>query len=151
MTGIDFSPMMIDKAKRAAAEYSVQAEFLVGDIEAVEIPEEGFDTVVSTQSLCAYSDPLRVLHRMSRWCADTGRILLYEHGKSNVAGVTWLLDLLDPIQLRTVGCHLNRDILGLMSQSPLRVEHYESHLLGMVHVIWARPTRESMPLPNPTI
>lgn len=58
VTAFDFSPLMVERAKRAAEEYGIQAEIYVGDAETVELPERAFDTVVSTLSLCAYSDPL---------------------------------------------------------------------------------------------
>lgn len=139
VTALDFSPMMIEKARRAAEEYGILSEFHVGDIERVTLPEKSFDTVVSTLSLCAYSDPLQVLHQMNNWCKDDGYILLCEHGKSSFAPLNWLLNVIDPIQIRAVGCHLNRDILGLLSRSPLRVERMESHFFGMINLIWARP------------
>ncbi|MCL6444919.1 MAG: class I SAM-dependent methyltransferase [Alicyclobacillus sp.] len=141
VTALDFSPMMIEKAKRASEEYDIPTEFHVGDIETVELPEKAFDTVVSTLSLCAYSDPLRVLQQMNQWCADDGRILLLEHGKSSLLPLTWLQNLLDPVQVRTIGCHINRDILGLVAHSPLIIEKHESHFFGVFHLIWARPSR----------
>ncbi len=141
VTALDFSPMMIGKARRAAEEYGIQTEFHVGDIETVELPERTFDTVVSTLSMCAYAEPLRVLQQMNRWCADDGHLLLLEHGTSSVLPLTWLQNLLDPLQVRTIGCHANRDILGLVSHSPLVIEQHESHLFGMFHLIWARPSR----------
>jgi ubiquinone/menaquinone biosynthesis C-methylase UbiE len=141
VTALDFSPMMIEKAKRASEEYGIPTEFHVGDIETVELPEKAFDTVVSALSLCAYSNPLRVLQQMNRWCTDDGRILLLEHGKSSVLPLTWLQNLLDPLQVRIIGCHANRDILGLVSQSPLIIEQHETHLFGTIHLIWAKPGR----------
>lgn len=98
--------------------------------------------MVSTLSMCAYVDPIRVLQQMNRWFADHGRILLLEHGKSSVLPIAWLQDLFDPLQVRTIGCHTNRDILGLVSRSPLIIEQHESHLFGMIHLIWAKPSRK---------
>lgn len=139
VTALDFSPMMINKAKHAAQEHRIEAEFHVGDIENVDLPAKSFDTVVSTLSLCAYSNPLHVLRQMNHWCKDDGYVLLCEHGKSSFAPLNWALNIINPIQIRTAGCHLNRDIIGLLSRSPLRIERMESHFLGMVHLIWARP------------
>ena len=139
VTAFDFSPMMIDRAKLAAAEYQIRASFQVGDIENVQLPEKSFDTVVSTLSMCAYADPLMVLHQLNRWCKNDGRILLLEHGTSSIAPLNWFFNLLDPLQMKTIGCHLNRNIMSLVSMSPLCIEHFESHFFGMVHLIWAKP------------
>lgn len=144
VTAVDFSPAMIEKARKAADEYNIQANFLVGDIEHVELPEETFDTVISTLSLCAYPNPLMVLERMNRWCAEDGRILLLEHGKCAFGPLAWIQNLMDPWQVRKIGCHANRDILGLVLQSPLQIEKHETRLLGAVHLIWARPGRKDV-------
>lgn len=141
VTAIDFSRVMIQRAMRAAEDYGIQATFYEGDTETIDLPDGAFDTVVSTLSMCAYDDPLRVLRQMNRWCSDDGRILLLEHGKSSVAPLSWVQGLIDPIQYRTNGCHANRDILEILSQSPLVIERHESHWLGAVHLIWARPNR----------
>jgi ubiquinone/menaquinone biosynthesis C-methylase UbiE len=142
VTAVDFSPLMIMKAKGAAYENGIQAEFFVGDIEEMDFPERAFDTVVTTLSICAFSDPVQVLQRISRWCADDGYILMLEHGKSSIPVIAWIQNILDPLQFYMFGCHANRDITKLLSASPLYIEKHDRRLFNMVHLIWARPSQD---------
>ncbi len=141
VTALDFSPLMVEKAKGAAKENRIEADFFVGDIAAADFPEGAYDTVVSTLSMCAYSDPVWVLEQMNRWCREDGQILLLEHGKSAFTPLAWLQNLVDPLQVRMVGCHANRDIEGILNASPLKVERHERHFFGMVDMVWARSSR----------
>lgn len=140
LTAVDFSPVMIEKARAANdREYGLSVRFVTGDVERLALPEGSFDTVVSTLSLCAYRDPKRVLDNMSRWCKPGGRVLLMEHGLSTCRAVAWAQKALDPLACRWIGCHQNLDIPGLVQASPLRIERAERHMLGVLHLLWCRP------------
>src|SRR5438094_2541119 len=52
LTGIELSPAMLDLAKREAAALGRDADLRVGDAQALEFPDETFDTVTCTLSLC---------------------------------------------------------------------------------------------------
>ncbi len=139
ITAVDFSPEMLRKAKEAAAEYRLKANFILADVESLTFPPESFDTVVSTLSLCGYEDPVRVLSLFNRWCKRDGRILLMEHGISFVFPLAWLQKALDPLAYRWVGCHQNRDIMDIIRASGILVERAEHYWAGTVHLVWAKP------------
>ena len=96
VTAVDISPEMVARARNAAAACGITAECMTGDIEELDFPARAFDTVVSTLSLCSYTDPESVLARMSRWCKEDGRVLLLEHGRSSVSPLAGLQTILDP-------------------------------------------------------
>lgn len=139
ITAVDFSPEMLSKAKRAASHHSLNADFILSDIEELEFKDHSFDTIVSTLSFCSYENPLRVLHKLSRWCKPEGNILLMEHGISSNFVASTVQKVLDPLLYRTIGCHHTRDMLGLISQTELTVQRVESYWLNMIHLIWAKP------------
>jgi ubiquinone/menaquinone biosynthesis C-methylase UbiE len=139
VTAVDFSTGMLEHARKAAARSQLEVQFVCGDIEGLPLPEQGFDTVISTLSLCAYEHPLAVLKKMRRWCRPTGRILLLEHGKSTNRPLSFLQKAADPLMHRMVGCHLTRDIDALVQEAGLRVERTERCWAGMGSLIWARP------------
>lgn len=139
VTAVDFSGGMLEQARRAAARCRLEVQFVCGDIEKLLLPEQGFDTVISTLSLCAYEHPLAVLQQMRRWCRPTGRILLLEHGKSTNRMLSLLQKAADPLLYRMAGCHHTRDIAALVQEAGLRVEGMERCWLGMGSLIWARP------------
>ncbi|MFS0823929.1 class I SAM-dependent methyltransferase [Bacillus sp. 1P02SD] len=138
ITAVDFSPLMIDQAKIVAAEQGRQVDFRLGNVEEIALPEKTYDTVISTLSLCSYPHPEKVLKRMASWCKEDGKILLYEHGISTNSFVAWLQHKTNSFHMKKVGCHMNRDILKLVQQSPLSIVKSEHYLLNAVHLIWAK-------------
>ena len=139
ITVADLSSEMIEKARKSAAEAGIVSDFIHSAVEDLNFPPESFDTIVSTLSLCAYDDPQRVLRLFSHWCKKNGMILLLEHGISKYRLIHWLQNRFDKLQYRKIGCHANRNILGLMKHSGLQVKMYERKLLGTIYLIWAKP------------
>lgn len=139
ITATDFSEAMIEKAQRAAKHYRLHADFICSDIEEIDFPNQSFDTIVSTLSFCSYSNPQMMLDKINRWCRPDGKILLMEHGISSNLVASAVQKALNPLLYRVYGCHHTRDILGLISESGIRIDKVESHWLNSVHLIWAKP------------
>lgn len=139
ITAVDFSEEMLKRSREAALRLGIQVEFLCSDNEHLNLPQHSFDTVVSTLSLCAYEDPLKVLGQMKHWCKPEGSILLLEHGISSSTPLSWLQRTCDPLLHRMYGCHYNRDIPGLVREAGLSIRKQETYWMGMCHLIWASP------------
>lgn len=139
VTAVDFSPEMLKRAKEAAREYGIKADFIQADVESLAFAPDSFDTVVSTLSLCGYKDPMRMLRQFNRWCKKDGNILLMEHGISSNIVIASLQNALDPFAYRMAGCHQNRDMIHIIRSSGLRIEQVERYWMGMVHLVWAKP------------
>lgn len=139
LTGVDFSPEMLKKAQEAAKDYPFTASFIEADVESIEFPENTFDTIVSSGTFCGYQNPLKVLNNFQKWCKPDGKILLLEHGISSNKPLGWLQKALDPLAVKTVGCHMDRDISGIVRSSQLQVVREERYLGGNVYMIWAKP------------
>lgn len=139
VTAVDFSGMMLEKAKKAAGRYKVEASFIQADIEELSFPEGSFDTVVSTLSLCSYDEPQTVLSRMKRWCKPNGILLFMEHGISSKAVVSAIQRTLNPVLYRTIGCHHTRNISSLIDQAGFSIVSVERHWLDMFYIIRAKP------------
>lgn len=138
LTAADFSGGMLDKARIAAIDYGLRPTFIHAEVESLDFADRSFDTIVSTLSFCGYDDPLRVLDLFNRWCKPDGRILLMEHGISSNRIVGCIQKGINPLFRKAVGCNLDRDIVGIV-QSKLNIEKMEHHLIGAVHLIWAKP------------
>lgn len=141
MTAVDISPEMLKKAKEAAGEYGIDAEFLLSDVEQLDFPPDSFDTVVSFGSLCIYRDPVGVLNRFNQWCKKDGTILLGEHGISSNAVVATFQKWLNPLFYRLTGCHQTRDIMHIVHESGLTVIRAEHAWADTVHLVWAKPSK----------
>ena len=139
LTGVDFSEEMLKGARQAAKEYPFQTTLIQEDVETIDFPENSFDVIVSSGTLCGYQNPLDVLNNFQKWCRPEGRILLLEHGISSSTPLAWLQKSLDPLAVKMVGCHANRDISGLVKSSKLQLIREERYLGGNVYLIWAKP------------
>lgn len=139
--GVDFSPQMIEQAKEAAREYGINAKFIISDVESLNFPENSFDTIVSSGSLCSDEDPIHVLNLFNQWCKEDGQILLMEHGLFSVPALAWLQKKLDNFAVKAIGCHQNRDILDIVKQSNLIINKHERAFLGYLYLIWANPQK----------
>lgn len=140
LTAVDFSPVMLEKARAANEQlYGLNVDFIQSDVDRLAIPDDSYDTIVSTLTLCAYEQPDKVLERLSSWCKPDGQILLMEHGLSANRAIAFAQRKLNPIGCKVTGCHHNRDILELVSRAKLKVIRAERHYAGMLHLLWCGP------------
>jgi ubiquinone/menaquinone biosynthesis C-methylase UbiE len=74
VTGVDYAPEVLDRARQAAAEAGVagQVEFAVADVHALEFPDDTFDVVHAHQVLQHVGDPVAALREMRRVCKPGG-------------------------------------------------------------------------------
>lgn len=139
LTGIDFSPEMLKAARAAVDDHRFSATFIEGDVETAVFEDNSFDTIVSSLSFCAYQDPRTVLDQFQKWCRPEGNILMMEHGLSASRIVAKVQQLIDPISLKFIGCHQNRDIINIVRQSDLELAKQEQHLMGCLYLLWVKP------------
>jgi len=139
LTGLDFSREMLKTAQNAAKEYPFEATFIQEDVESVEFNENSFATIVSSATLCAYQKPVNVLNNFQKWCKSEGKILMMEHGLSTNKPLALLQKTLDPLALKFVGCHQNRNITEIVKKSNLKLVREERHMAGYLYLIWAKP------------
>ncbi|MBD3166377.1 methyltransferase domain-containing protein [bacterium] len=109
--------------------------FLQCDMQLLPFADRSFDTVVSSQTLCTVTDPLRALQEMGRVCKRDGIILLSEHGLSDRhTRVNALLERYTDLSVTHLGCHPNRDPETLALAAGLHVVQVQRSLLGIF--IW---------------
>jgi SAM-dependent methyltransferase len=102
-------------AQKRLRRRGVSVELVAMTAERIPFPEASFDTVLSTYSLCTIPDPEAALREIRRVLAPDGLFIFCEHGLSPDASVRRWQDRLTPLWSRfTGGCHLNRDISGLL-------------------------------------
>ena len=99
-------------------------------VEVVEAPAERlpledarFDTAVVTLVLCTVKEPAQALAEIARVLKPGGRLLFIEHVRADAPGlVRWQDRLERPWGWIAGGCHPNRDTVGSLDASALRVE-----------------------------
>jgi ubiquinone/menaquinone biosynthesis C-methylase UbiE len=142
LTGIDFSPAMLELAGRQADRLGLTVDLRLGDAQALELPDASFDTVVCTFSLCAIPDERRAIAEMRRVLRPGGRLLLLDHvaGTSRrVRTVQWLLERVTrPLNEE----HLLRRPLLQVQAEGFQIERAERFKLGIVERLTARKPAE---------
>ncbi|WP_330633161.1 class I SAM-dependent methyltransferase [Halocatena halophila] len=138
LTAVDVSPEMMTHAKQRAEKRGLEVDFQLNDAEALAFPDEQFDTVVSTLTLCTFPNPIAALGEMQRVVKTDGRILLIEHGRSNNRLVAWFQDVRADAHAQQLGCHWNREPLKLLAQAGLSPVSTRRTFLGIFHEIEAQ-------------
>jgi ubiquinone/menaquinone biosynthesis C-methylase UbiE len=138
LTGVDFSPAMLDLARQRAAQLGRSVDMREADASALPFPAASFDTVVYTYGLCAIPDDGRAVSEMSRVLRPGGLLLLADH----VAGAAWptraVQRLFEVFTVRLQGEHFLRRPLRLVEAVGLHVEQRERFKLGMIERLAAR-------------
>jgi SAM-dependent methyltransferase len=110
-------------------------EVVEGRAEALPLPDESFDHVVTTLALCSVDDLDRSLAEIVRVLRPGGALHFLEHVRGNGRVAAWQ-DRLTPLQRRLAdGCHLNRDIAAAIERSELRVDALERFALPGGHAL----------------
>jgi ubiquinone/menaquinone biosynthesis C-methylase UbiE len=137
LTGVDLSPAMLSVARERAGALGRHVDLVVGDAQALQFPDDHFDTVVCTLSLCTIPDERRALTEAHRVLRTDGTFLLLEHVRSPVRPVRWVEHLLDPLA-RLSTDHLLRDPLDHLVAVSFHAEYFDRSKWGIVEEVLAR-------------
>jgi ubiquinone/menaquinone biosynthesis C-methylase UbiE len=138
LTGVDLSPAMLQVARARSQELGVVADLRVADAQALLFPDEAFDTVVMTLSLCTIPDDSKAVAEASRVLRPGGCLLLLEHVRSPILLVRAVQRVLDPLFVRLRADHLLREPLDHLEDASLAVERLERSKWGIVERLSAR-------------
>ncbi|HET7323893.1 MAG TPA: methyltransferase domain-containing protein [Halococcus sp.] len=137
ITAVDMSPAMMAIATQRAEELGLAVDFRSMNAQTLEFPDESFDTVVSSLTVCTFPDPIAALSEMKRVCREDGRLLFLEHGRSNNRLVGRFQDIRAEAHAEQLGCHWNRDPLALVEQAGLHPIATRRTFFGVFHEIVA--------------
>ncbi len=138
LTGVDWSPAMLGLARQRAAALGREADLRQGDAQALDFPDESFDTVLCALGLCAIPDDRRAVTEMARVLRPGGRLLLVDHvaaSASALRGVQWLYER---ITIPLAGEHFRRRPLIYLRELGFLIEESERFKLGVVERVCAR-------------
>ncbi len=139
VTGIDFSPGMLDKAREKSHLAKVPVTLVEMDAQHMTFPDGTFDTVVATCVFCSVPDPVQGLIEVRRVCKPSGKIVLLEHVRSENPLLGWLMDVLNPVSLHLVGSNINRRTVENVRAAGIDIRHVEDLTSKIVKLIVGRP------------
>ncbi len=132
LSGIELSPVALGWAIRRAEELGLHADLRLGDATSLPFPDEHFDTVVFSYSLCTIPNDRLAIAEAARVLRPSGRIALVEHVRSHRRVVRGIERLAEPLTMRWMADHLLRDPLEHILAEGLEVEYLERRMLGLV-------------------
>jgi SAM-dependent methyltransferase/predicted ester cyclase len=138
LTGVELSPEMAELGRARAEDLGREIEMQVGDAEALDFPDESFDTIVCTYGLCTIPDDAAAIREANRVLRRGGRILLAEHVRSPNALVRTIQRGLEPFAHRFGGDHLLREPLDQLAAGGFEVEEVKRQKAGWVELAAAR-------------
>jgi ubiquinone/menaquinone biosynthesis C-methylase UbiE len=138
LTGVELSPAMLEIARMRARELRRDVDLRLGDAQSLELPDESFDTVVCTLSLCTIPDDRAAVAEARRVLRPGRHFLLLEHVRSPVLPIRLGQRLLEPLAVRFEADHLLREPLDHLRAEGFEVEQLQRSKLGIVERVAAR-------------
>ncbi|WP_312198576.1 class I SAM-dependent methyltransferase [Anaerospora hongkongensis] len=139
VTGIDFSPGMLAKARQKVQQVKVPVTLLEMDAQHMSFPDNSFDTVVATCVFCSVPHPIQGLQEVRRVCKPSGAIVLLEHVRSENPLLGWVMDLFNPVSLYLIGSNINRRTVENVRAAGISVRQVDNVGGNMVKLIVAGP------------
>ena len=116
--GIDPSHELIELAKELANDSKASIELVIGSAESIPYPDNFFDTVLVTYTMCTIPNVAIANKEMWRVLKDDGRLIFCEHGLAPDKKISKWQNRIDPFWGKIAGgCHLNRDIQKLITDA----------------------------------
>jgi ubiquinone/menaquinone biosynthesis C-methylase UbiE len=138
LTGIELSPEMAELGRSRADTLRRELDLRVGDAEALDLPDDSFDTVVCTYGLCTIPDHHAAVREAKRVLRPGGRFLLAEHVRSPNRVVRAIQRVIDPFANRFGGDHLLREPLEPLREQGFEIEDVRRSKAGIVELVAAR-------------
>ena len=130
IVGLDPALEMHRLARKRMKKAGLAVELSGLSAEKIPFDSCAFDTVLVTYTLCSIPDPVAALKEMRRMLAPGAKLIFCEHGLAPDASVRRWQDRLTPLWSKLGGgCHLNRDVPGLLKQAGLRSDDIQTMYL----------------------
>jgi len=132
ITSIELSPEMLAIGRKRAEELAHPADLQLGDAQALQFPDESFDTVTCTLGFCTIPDTKLAAAEALRVLRPGGQLLMLEHVRSPVRVVRGGQRLLEPLAVRFEADHLLREPLDYLPDVGFEIDEVKRSKWGIV-------------------
>jgi phosphatidylethanolamine/phosphatidyl-N-methylethanolamine N-methyltransferase len=120
VTGIDFSALMLEKARERVVKKGVtNVRLQEMDAANLSFADGSFDIVYAPYVISVVSDPVKVVNEMRRVCRPGGKIIILNHFKSRTPVVARVERAISPFTVH-IGFKADLDLPGFLAQSDLK-------------------------------
>jgi ubiquinone/menaquinone biosynthesis C-methylase UbiE len=139
VTAIDFSPRMLERARKKASALGLEVDLREMDVQHLEFPDRSFDTVFATFVFCSVPDPVLGFQELKRICKPDGKLLLLEHMRPGNPILGFLFDMFNTMVVRMMGANINRRTMENIHMAGWRIQVEEHLSSDIVRWIEAEP------------
>jgi ubiquinone/menaquinone biosynthesis C-methylase UbiE len=131
IVGVDPGLSMHRLALRRIERAGLDVELVGLSAESLPLPDQSFDTIVCTYTLCTIPDPAAALSEMRRVLSPGGKLLFSEHGLAPDESVRkWQARLQQVWGALAGGCRLNVDVPALLEAAGFKAVVQSRYLPG---------------------
>lgn len=138
LTAIDFSPKMLEQAKRKQERKQLAVHLDLMDVQSLCYADNSFDTVVASFVFCSVPLPRKGLKELYRVLRPGGQLLLLEHVLSSNKIMAAVMNTMNPLVVRLVGANINRQTIKNVQACPFRsvfIDPVSSDMLKLIRAV----------------
>lgn len=139
---VDFSPKMLEVAKRKLTSTKAQVELRLADIQKLPFNNNTFDTIVTACVFCTVPDPVQGFKELRRVIKPEGILYFLEHVRSQKFILGRLMDYINPLAVRFSGTNINRITEDNIRMSGMKIVHREQLFSDIVKLVTVIPNKD---------
>jgi ubiquinone/menaquinone biosynthesis C-methylase UbiE len=128
--GLDPSEELSVMAKQVANEESMEVKFISSGAEDIPLPDNYFDSVLVTYTMCTIPEVQRANQEIRRVLKDNGKMIFCEHGEAPDQNIRKWQNRINPLWGKLAGgCNINRKIPSIIQESGFDIIEMEEMYL----------------------
>ena len=128
--GLDPSEELSAMARIVADQESIEVNFISSGAEEIPLPDNHFDSVLITYTMCTIPEVLRANQEIRRVLRENGKMIFCEHGEAPDENIRKWQKRINPFWRKIAGgCNINRKIPSLIQDSGFDIVEMEEMYL----------------------
>ena len=128
--GLDPSEELSAMARIVADQESIEVNFISSGAEEIPLPDDHFDSVLVTYTMCTIPEVLRANQEIRRVLRAGGKMIFCEHGEAPDENIRKWQERINPFWGKIAGgCNINRKIPSLIQDSGFDIVEMEEMYL----------------------